>query len=364
MADNPAEMGLTPEDMGMKTGAEIHREIDPETFGPLKIRVEKSQRIKEGIRPGGNKPFDQARVDEIRDLERNVNLRERRPDTIEQDMQLDSRGFQAQIYPVSYKTPDGQILKERVVMFVKPGENGEFEFMKDSQGRTMAINSDLFDSKLKSDIHAQGMDYDTFTIPRVDGRGAFSGIITLRTDKKQPGQTELAAGTPQQTSQPEATVAPKENPLDSIRPILDRLKTPGQSNTEPIRLGKEVVLSGDEIAALQDLINQTSTQLAANPELRNLQQLIQQQSKETAFGIAKFFGNAVVEDNRVSSPQVVTEPGGPKIHVPAELFSLWQRSNNLSNANSSLEEYKTQGYQGRLASTLATLIENGLIQNP
>jgi len=42
--------------------------------------------------------------------------------------------------------------------------------MKNRQGQTIAINADLYESRLPSGIHAQGIEYDSYTIPRVGGR--------------------------------------------------------------------------------------------------------------------------------------------------------------------------------------------------
>ena len=147
--------------------------------------------------------------------------------------------------------------------------------------------------------------------------------------------------------------------LNSIKPILDKLNTP--ETTAPIRLGKEATLDTNEIAILESVLQRTASQIAATPEMIELQRIVDEQSaNNTAFGIAKFFNDAVIEDNTITSPQVIIEQSGPKIHVPTKLFRLWNSSISIKAAQEMIEEYRTKGYQGRRTHTLVQYVEKGL----
>jgi len=155
------------------------QELEAQAFQQAKIRIEKCKRIKEDIRPGGGKPYSKERVDEIRGIEMRSEQGEQGKASGLQEMVMDTRGYQEQKFNMSYKSPKGETVSEQLVFFVKPGANGQAEWLTDEGGKTLALNGDLYESRLTSHKHAQGTNYDSYTIPRVDGRGAYTGVVTL-----------------------------------------------------------------------------------------------------------------------------------------------------------------------------------------
>lgn len=154
------------------------QELESQAFQQAKIRIEKSKRIREDIRPSGGKPYSKQRVEEIRGIETGSEQGEQGKKGF-QEMVMDTRGYQEQRFNMSYKSPTGETLTEQLVFFVKLDANGQVEWLTDKDAKTLALNGDLYESRIISHKHAQGFNYDSFTIPRVDGRGAYTGIVTL-----------------------------------------------------------------------------------------------------------------------------------------------------------------------------------------
>jgi len=155
------------------------QELEAQAFQQARIRIEKCKRIKEDIRPGGGKPFSKERVEEIRGIEVRSEQGEEGKTSGLQEMVMDARGYQEQRFNISYKSPKGEVISEQLVSFVKLGANGQAEWLADESGKALALNGDLYKSRLTSHKHGQGTNFDSFTIPRIDGRGAYTGIVTL-----------------------------------------------------------------------------------------------------------------------------------------------------------------------------------------
>jgi hypothetical protein len=155
------------------------QELETHAFQQAKNRIEKSQRIRADIKPLDGKPRNNQRVEEIRNLEKRSEQVEQGKISGLQELVMDSRGYQEKRFNMPYKSPTGDIISEQLVMFVKPDENGQPEWLTDDSGKPLALNGDLYESRLTSRKHAQGNDYNSFTIPRVDGRGAYTGVVTL-----------------------------------------------------------------------------------------------------------------------------------------------------------------------------------------
>jgi hypothetical protein len=122
-------------------------------------------------------------VDELRDIERQSAQGDEAKRTGLEEMVLDTRGYKPLKFPIHYAAPDGKILTEEVVGFTKKGRNGEDEYLRGPDGKAVALNASLYITRLQSGKHAQGSEYDTKMLPRIDTTGKYTGIFTLVEDK-------------------------------------------------------------------------------------------------------------------------------------------------------------------------------------
>ncbi len=83
---------------------------------------------------------------------------------------------------MTYVSPTGETVSEQLVSFVKADQKGEPQLYKNPDGFGH-LNADLYDSKRVSGKHAMGLDYNMSKIPRVDGKGNFTGIVTIQSGK-------------------------------------------------------------------------------------------------------------------------------------------------------------------------------------
>jgi hypothetical protein len=147
-------------------------------------RIEKSKRIKEDVKPSDGRPYNKERVEEIRDIEARSEQGDKSKESGLEELFVDARGYQVSRFKVNWKSPEGQNLEETLVMFLKQDKSGQPDFLKDNSGKILALNADLYESKITSHKHAQRYDSDTFTIPRIDGSGRYTGVVSLVQDKK------------------------------------------------------------------------------------------------------------------------------------------------------------------------------------
>lgn len=341
-----------------------HRQLPSFEFNQVKTRVEKSTRIRQDLKPANNQPFNQQRLQEVRQVEKMTAFDS--PGLHE--TLLDTRGFQEQRYKINYKSPNGQVITEELIFFIRPGKNGEWEFLKDDSGKSIALNSNLYESRLTSTIHPQGVDYNTYTIPKIDGRGSYTGVVTLITPKSR----NLTSTNIPQSLHPEAAQQAKiAEAKTKTEPILDKLKTnfPGRGVNGAGRLGIEVSLTNQELIILQETIKTLNQTIESSAEIQKTLALVKQLRGTKSFDILHGFGRSVVEDNNTQSPKVETTTAGPVIKVSPETYQLWRKFSNLNSAstivNWCLNQEKplnsTSGNlaYGTLASTLARYIESG-----
>lgn len=303
--------------------------IEDQAFSQARVRIEKSQRIKTDLRGEVNKPKSplyQQRVAEIRQIELNSEQGDAGRAKTTEELVIDTRGYEEQRMKLQYKSPKGDSIQEELVMFVKLGTNGQPEFLRDQLGRTLALNADLYDSRLFSQKHAQGIDYKRTVIPRVDGRGAYTGVVSIIEDKNT------------NPNPPIVEKLQKEDLTKQIQPILNRLKS-HQPNTL-VRFGIEETLNPQEIANIQKVLTQAEAILNSKPVYQELMKLIDQfRGKDKAFDIALGFGTAVQEDKTLNYPQVINTSAGPVIKTPSEMYRLWTVRRKLKGVQTILTEY-------------------------
>jgi hypothetical protein len=103
---------------------------------------------------------------------------------------IDTRDYQPNRYKVVYTSPQGEEVTEELIMFVKLSPDGQPQFVTAENGQALAFNADLYDSRLSSHKHAQGVDYGVTVLPKIDGRGAYTGVMSLIEGKAKPEQKQ------------------------------------------------------------------------------------------------------------------------------------------------------------------------------
>lgn len=335
-------------------------EKNDDDFRRARIRIEKSKRIKDDISPADRKQQNRDRVQEIRGIEMMSSQSAKEGEMLEE--MFDARGFRALRTTLEHTSPDGQqVISEDLVFFVKPSENGQLEYLVDQSGKRIGCNSDLIDSRLTSQKHASGRDYNVFTIPKIDGRGAYTGVISLQVDKdfnnskddtRLQKQETLASSGKNETSEP-----------IQIQPIIDKLNANRKQIT---RLGIEVTLTDQEIAQINGFLDSSISLKKNDPQVSELSRMVDENRDDKAFGIGLFFNDAVRGDPNVTKPTITRAKEGIRIYVPPELFTKWKALNDLESARNLLEQYQSQPLEagkntayGTLASNLADMIEKG-----
>lgn len=149
--------------------------LEDPAFRATKTRIDKSKEIAQRLRPQRG-PYDRDLTEEIRLLEmesaERVSGRE--------EILVDTRDYTPYRYKASYTSADGsQTVSEDLVYFGRRREDGQMEWLQTLDGRTVAINSELYDSRLTSGRRAQGMDYNVKTVPRINENGEFVGVFTI-----------------------------------------------------------------------------------------------------------------------------------------------------------------------------------------
>ena len=164
----------------MKDGiTELPQEyLERDPFNQTRDRIEKCKRIGNDLRPSKGNPYDVRRVGEIRGIEAKSRQGEAGKESGFQEIVIDTRGYQEKRFSMTYFSPHRHSVAEELVMFVKTGKNGQPEWLI-LDGQPLSLNADLYDSRMLSHRHAQGIDYETKMIPKVDGRGAYIGIVSI-----------------------------------------------------------------------------------------------------------------------------------------------------------------------------------------
>lgn len=224
------------------------RILDAETFRQTQTRIEKSRRIREDLQ--GDNPQKRERIEEIRNIEAQSKQGEEAKQTGFEEIVLDTKGYQEKRLAMMFTTPDGkQSISEELIAFVKTGENNQLEYLKTSDGRIPFLNADLYNSRITSHLHDEGMDYDVKAIPRVDGRGAYTGVVSIIESK------DTGLKTPQ--AQQEQSKAPTQE-LDSQQQkaqgaeqffggIAKGLKESREAKVAEYKGRIEAVLRGEEL---------------------------------------------------------------------------------------------------------------------
>jgi hypothetical protein len=152
--------------------------LESNLFDQAKTRIEKSQRIGNDLRPSGNTEFNRQRLAEVRAVEARSTQGDEGKESGFEDLVIDTRGYQEKRFRMSYSSPNGQEVSEELVMFVKTGKDGQPEWIT-HDGQPLALNADLYDSRLQSKLHGQGKDFNVNMMPKVDGRGAYTGVVSI-----------------------------------------------------------------------------------------------------------------------------------------------------------------------------------------
>ncbi|MFH0749929.1 MAG: hypothetical protein V1917_03410 [Candidatus Gottesmanbacteria bacterium] len=165
------------------------RKLELPQFQQAKIRIEKSARIKNDLLPTHSSPNGQ-RLAEVGNVEKkSVGLKEGDKSGLS-EIAIDIRGYQEQRFKMNYVSPDGKNITESLVFFVKTSQAGQPEWLTVG-GQPLALNADLYDSRQPSNIHGQQKDCARTFIPRVDGRGAYTGIVSLFEQPRNTGNENI-----------------------------------------------------------------------------------------------------------------------------------------------------------------------------
>jgi|GEM_PF-2547802 len=319
--------------------------LEAPAFSAAKIRIEKSQRIAADLKPQDGRAPNQSRITEVRDIERRSAPGPAAAKSGLKEVVIDTREYQERVLKAKYKTDSGAEMSEELVMFFKLGRDGQPQFLT-VDGQPLALNGDLYRTRLDSQLHKPEKNVKTTVLPRIDGRGAYTGIVSIREKnevaEKAPrkpdgrGPSPLpAAGTERQSLQDLAR--DKEKFDVPAKAILDKIKAAGTMG----RLGIEVSFAPQELVQLEQLFTETRGLLATNPILMEFTGVINQyRGKNKAFDILMGFGGAIVEDSTVSTPTVMTTDAGPKIRVPSPTFHLWKLQNDVQGAQFILTSYR------------------------
>ncbi|GEM_PF-3982876 len=147
-----------------------------------------------------------------------------------------------------------------------------------------------------------------------------------------------------------------------LQPLLEKLRAdyPGGPGNKD-RLGREIILTDNEIAQMEKVLEGVEHELDKDPELQEVIQLFSQlKGSDAAFDAAKFFGMAVQESPEISTATVVTTEAGPRIQLPPELYRLWKARSGAQMARNYINEYKTDTTHGRAAPFLANFLEDSI----
>lgn len=158
----------------------FRQEVSSDDLQKTNTRIQKARRIAHDIKPADG---NQARIDELRDVERQSAQGDEAKRTGLEEMVLDTRGFKPLKFPIHYTDPDGKTLTEEVVGFTKQGKNGETDYLRFPDGKAVALNASLYITRLSSGKHPQGSEYDMKMLPRINTEGRYTGIVTLVEDK-------------------------------------------------------------------------------------------------------------------------------------------------------------------------------------
>ncbi len=201
-----------------------HKVLENDAFRAARVRIEKSHRIKEDLKPSNGNPYDRERVQELRNIEMRSEQGQAGKESGLEELVLDTRGYQEHRLTQKYLSPDGKSeISEQLVFFVKMSDKGQPEWLRDSSGNVLALNGELYDSRLSSQKRAQGSDYDSKVILRVDGRGAYTGVVTL-IEPKSTSQTQgeakgQIAGEPSVAATPEKPAEQQTRTIDQLTQI-------------------------------------------------------------------------------------------------------------------------------------------------
>lgn len=373
--------------------------VEQQAFQQAKTRIEKSQRIKadlKDLKTGQPKSANHLqRVQEIRDVEAKSEQGQAGSEKGAEELVIDNRGYQEQRIKVNYKSPDGKVVSEELVMFVKLGTSGQPEFLRDPIGKVWALNADLYDSRLTSNIHPKGLDYQRTVIPRIEGRGAYSGVVSLVEDDKpiqrssnpdtdDSPQAKVARAF-QQARQAESTqdyltriseasargdkaalqaailearVGDKVSRTDvtallerlgipyekrvsddvssSLRPIFDKLSAFLRPGVPPI-LGGGIEITPGEFETLMSSIDRINKVVESLPAYQNLRKLQQQAMQDRGYAASY---NGIIEDATLTEPQIVQIPNlGLRIKAPPEVAAMDKYLAQIHSFQSNLQAY-------------------------
>lgn len=175
----------------MEEAATHEKELETQAFRRAKTRIKKSSRVAADLRDKkAGEPYSEAykqREAEVRQVEMKSEQGEPGRQIGKEELVIDARGgYQEKRFAMKYTSTRGteEPISEELVAFIRAGTDGQPEFLKDEDGKTIAFNAELYDAKLTSQKHAQGTDYDAFTIPRIGGQGEYTGVVTLFQSKQ------------------------------------------------------------------------------------------------------------------------------------------------------------------------------------
>ncbi|OGK15963.1 hypothetical protein A2690_00725 [Candidatus Roizmanbacteria bacterium RIFCSPHIGHO2_01_FULL_39_12b] len=315
--------------LGMSIEALPLQNLEAAPFGQAKIRVEKCRRIRHDLKPQDDTPYSHQRVEELRDIETRSQQGKGDKKSGLEELIIDSRGYQERRFRMIYRSDQGEEVSEELIMFFKLGEDGQPQWLT-LDGQPLALNGDLYDSRLESGIHASGRENRVSMVPRVGGRGEYTGVVSITETRRSAEKQEPRA------DQAQANTGRQDSITQTMQPVLDKIQNAGMKG----RLGIEVQFTPEELVQVEQLLSSAHAKLVSSPELRQLENIIDQYRGDTAFGISLGFGTAILEDSSVNAPTVVQTVAGPKIKVPPNTFRLHRLQNQVQSAQSLLKMYQ------------------------
>ena len=365
---------------GIPTEALPPQNLEAAPFDQAKTRVEKCQRIGNDLKPKEDAtPYSRERVKELRDVEARSQQGEAGKTSGSEELIIDSRGYEERRFNMIYRSDTGEEITEELVMFFILAKDGHTQWLT-LDGQPLALNGSLYDSRLESSLHASGRENRVSMIPRVGGRGEYTGVVSIieaRQSVESQGGPQADQTAQANTARQDSILAQPISPNDArealtelagreverneydiaaqtIQPVLDKIQKSGQMG----RLGIEVIFTPEELAQIDRLLSGAHSKLALSPELRQLGDIIDQYKGDKAFGISLGFGTAILEDSSVNAPTVIQTNAGLNIKVPPDTYRLYRLKGKVGSAQSLLQQPNIA--RGTLAGNFGRLMQAAL----
>ncbi len=199
------------------------KQLEAVPFNQAMVRIERSERIANDLRPKNGEPYSRTRVQEVRDIEMKSRQGDAANETELEELVIDTRDYQEKRFAVTYISEYNKQINEELVMFVKIGKDGQPEWLMNN-GKVMGLNANLYDARLTSRLHSEYNDHKATVIPRIGGNGAYTGVVSIIENQK--GNQESSARNNQDTQlqqeEPSVKAIPPATP-DTARTTLAHL---------------------------------------------------------------------------------------------------------------------------------------------